>query len=160
MTKRSSLLIILFAVSFVFLLAASQQLKAEDTVKCPVSGKVIKKSEAKGTYEYKDTTYYFCCENCKEAFIKDPEKILNQPSPEGCSQAEHQHQQEEHKVQEHEGHSHAEQQVQDTAVDPVCGMKIKKADAKATYEYKDKTYYFCMTECKDKFVKNPEKYIK
>lgn len=42
MTKKSSLLIILFAVSFVFLLAATQQLKAEDTVKCPVSGKVIR----------------------------------------------------------------------------------------------------------------------
>jgi Cu+-exporting ATPase len=45
-------------------------------------------------------------------------------------------------------------------VDPVCGMKIKKEDAKFTYVHNDKTYYFCTEECRDKFVKAPENYIR
>jgi YHS domain-containing protein len=51
------------------------------------------------------------------------------------------------------------QQSADTAVDPVCGMTVVKANAKATYDYKGTTYYFCNPGCKDSFVKDPEKYI-
>jgi YHS domain-containing protein len=53
----------------------------------------------------------------------------------------------------------AQQKAGDTAVDPVCGMTVKKAEAKATYEYKGETYYFCNTGCKDAFAKDPEKYL-
>jgi YHS domain-containing protein len=54
----------------------------------------------------------------------------------------------------------AQQKADDTAVDPVCGMTVKKAEAKATYEYKGETYYFCSVGCKDAFAKDPEKYLK
>jgi YHS domain-containing protein/TusA-related sulfurtransferase len=53
----------------------------------------------------------------------------------------------------------AQQKSDDTAVDPVCGMTVKKAEAKATYEYKGATYYFCNPGCKDAFVKEPEKFL-
>jgi len=53
----------------------------------------------------------------------------------------------------------AQQKAGDSAVDPVCGMTVKKAEAKATYEYKNETYYFCNVGCKDAFAKDPEKYI-
>ena len=43
--------------------------------------------------------------------------------------------------------------------DPVCSMKIKKTDAVVTSQREGKTYYFCSQECKDKFKKNPKKYI-
>jgi len=43
--------------------------------------------------------------------------------------------------------------------DPVCKMIIEKEEAKATVEYKDEIYYFCSTECKEEFLKNPEKYL-
>ncbi len=43
--------------------------------------------------------------------------------------------------------------------DPVCGMDMKKEEAE-TYRYKEKTYYFCCEECKRKFRKNPDKYLK
>ena len=48
----------------------------------------------------------------------------------------------------------------DTAIDPVCGMTVVKATAKATFEYKGTTYYFCSTGCKEAFAKEPEKYLK
>ena len=44
------------------------------------------------------------------------------------------------------------------AKDPVCGMSVdeKKAAVSATHD--GKTYYFCATGCRDKFVKNPKQY--
>jgi YHS domain-containing protein len=54
----------------------------------------------------------------------------------------------------------AQQQSADKAVDPVCGMTVVKANAKATYDYKGTTYYFCSTGCKESFAKDPETYLK
>ncbi len=54
----------------------------------------------------------------------------------------------------------AQQKSDETAVDPVCGMTVVKANAKATYEYNGMTYYFCSTGCKESFAKEPEKYLK
>jgi len=128
MKRYSKALALFFGFILVFtLMAAAQAKAADDTVTCPVSGKTVKKSEARGPYIYKGKTYYFCCDGCREAFIKDPEKYA---------------------------HSDADS----TVMDPVCGMKVKKSEAKATYEYNGKTYYFCMEGCLEKFKKDPEKY--
>lgn len=43
--------------------------------------------------------------------------------------------------------------------DPVCRMKVKKT-SKITTTHKEKPYSFCSESCKEKFVKNPEKYSK
>ena len=53
----------------------------------------------------------------------------------------------------------AQQLSADKAIDPVCGMTVVKANAKATYDYKGTTYYFCNTGCKESFAKDPEKYL-
>jgi len=139
--KNSKILVLLLGFAFLLTLTGiSQAQETEETVVCAVGGKEMKKSEAKATYEYKGKTYYFCCDNCKEAFIKNPEKYTQK--------------------KEHEGHMHADHHAEDTVVDPVCGMKIKKSDAKATYEHNGETYHFCMEGCKEKFKKDPEKYAK
>lgn len=44
--------------------------------------------------------------------------------------------------------------------DLVCGMDVDEKTAKWKSEYKGKTYYFCASGCKQKFDKNPEKYVK
>ena len=46
------------------------------------------------------------------------------------------------------------------AKDPVCGMIVDPAKAKATAEHNDQTYYFCCTGCAEKFRSNPEEYLK
>ncbi len=46
------------------------------TVKDLVCGMIIDKSTAL-TWEYKGTTYYFCREECKEEFEKNPEKYIS-----------------------------------------------------------------------------------
>ncbi len=46
------------------------------------------------------------------------------------------------------------------AKDPVCGMEVDEKKAKATSEYKGKTYYFCSKGCKVFFDKDPEKVLR
>ncbi len=53
----------------------------------------------------------------------------------------------------------AQQKAEETAIDPVCGMTVKKASAKATFDYQGQTYYFCSVGCKDRFAKEPDKYL-
>jgi Cu+-exporting ATPase len=43
--------------------------------------------------------------------------------------------------------------------DPVCGMTVDRARAKATHEHAGKTYYFCCAGCKEKFSVDPAKYL-
>jgi Cu+-exporting ATPase len=43
--------------------------------------------------------------------------------------------------------------------DPVCGMSVDPARAKATHEHAGKTYYFCCPGCKEKFKADPTKYL-
>ncbi len=45
------------------------------------------------------------------------------------------------------------------AIDPVCGMTVKKKDAAATSEYQGKTYYFCSPGCKKDFDADPDKIL-
>jgi YHS domain-containing protein len=44
-------------------------------------------------------------------------------------------------------------------VDPVCKMKIDESKAAGKSDYKGQTYYFCALSCKQKFDKEPEKYL-
>ena len=42
--------------------------------------------------------------------------------------------------------------------DPVCGMQVDEKQAKATAEHKGQAFYFCSSECREKFAQNPERY--
>jgi len=45
-------------------------------------------------------------------------------------------------------------------LDLVCKMEVDEKTAKLKSEYKGKAYYFCAPVCKQKFDRNPEKYVK
>lgn len=74
--KKSIVLVVFVFLSFMILSAGIAQQKVEEKVVCPVSGETVLKSQAKATYEYEGKTYYFCCEGCKEKFVKDPAKYI------------------------------------------------------------------------------------
>lgn len=44
--------------------------------------------------------------------------------------------------------------------DPVCGMDVVPTRAVATSLYADQTYYFCAHTCKERFDKEPERYLR
>jgi P-type Cu+ transporter len=44
--------------------------------------------------------------------------------------------------------------------DPVCGMMVDSAKAKASVEHNGTTYYFCCTGCAQKFQAHPEDHLK
>lgn len=46
-----------------------------------------------------------------------------------------------------------------TARDPVCGMQVDPAKARANATYNGTTYFFCSQGCHDKFIREPEKYL-
>ena len=46
-----------------------------------------------------------------------------------------------------------------TEIDPVCGMTVNAARAKATYEHAGKKYFFCCAGCQAKFSADPAKYL-
>lgn len=43
--------------------------------------------------------------------------------------------------------------------DPVCGMIVETASAKSSV-YNGLVYYFCSTDCRDKFEASPSTYVK
>ncbi len=45
------------------------------------------------------------------------------------------------------------------AKDPVCGMSVDPASAKASAEYEGRTYYFCCGGCREKFLANPARFV-
>jgi RND family efflux transporter MFP subunit len=50
----------------------------------------------------------------------------------------------------------------EAAVDPVCGMQVDQKRAAAagrTVEHGGQTYYFCADDCKQRFAKDPGKYM-
>lgn len=45
------------------------------------------------------------------------------------------------------------------AKDPVCGMEVDEKHAAATAVYQGQTYYFCAQGCRDRFLKDPKRYL-
>ncbi|MFZ1970430.1 MAG: heavy metal translocating P-type ATPase [Bradyrhizobium sp.] len=46
------------------------------------------------------------------------------------------------------------------AIDPVCGMKVKRETAKHRFEYRGEEYLFCSARCRERFEADPEKFLK
>ena len=48
---------------------------------------------------------------------------------------------------------------EDILTDPVCGMRLKRSDVRAQAEYRGHPYFFCSTECREKFESKPEAFV-
>lgn len=76
MMKKSRLLVFVPVLALVAVLAAFAQQKGDTTAIDPVCGMTVVKAEAKATFDHNGETYYFCSTGCKDAFAKDPAKVL------------------------------------------------------------------------------------
>lgn len=43
-------------------------------------------------------------------------------------------------------------------MDPVCGMTVSRGEVAERSEYQGRTYYFCSSECKARFERDPLQY--
>ena len=60
---------------------------------------------------------------------------------------------------DHSGHAHHHDHAADTALDPVCGMKVDPSTARHKAEHEGKTFYFCSEGCHTKFDADQAKYV-
>jgi YHS domain-containing protein len=51
-------------------------------------------------------------------------------------------------------------QLSGQVADPVCGMRINRANAAAHVLHEGRTYYFCRDECRRQFESDPLRYVK
>ena len=130
--------------------AHSQRPRAGATVRDPVCGMSIDPVTAKHTAEFEGSSYYFCSESCRSAFVSSPAKYVAQPVGVLIGTGDHTHE-----ARKGMGGVMAQEA---NAIDPVCGMTV----ATATAEYRSfrdgKAYYFCSAGCKQAFDKDPDRY--
>ena len=43
--------------------------------------------------------------------------------------------------------------------DPVCGMTLRRTEAAAKLEHGGRVYYFCVTQCRERFAADPDRFI-
>ena len=58
----------------------------------------------------------------------------------------------------HHDHHHADQELA-AAIDPVCGMKVKREPARHRFEYRGQEYLFCSARCRERFQADPENFL-
>jgi len=110
----------------------------------PVCGMSVEPASAAAKAEHEGKTYYFCSQHCAHAFKADPERYLS---------AAHKPAMPQHAVSAEAIGRKA------PATDPVCGMKVDRAEAAAKVEHKGKTYFFCSQHCAHAFKADPERYV-
>lgn len=49
---------------------------------------------------------------------------------------------------------------EDVATDPVCGMRLTRSATTVVEDYLGHPYYFCSTQCAEKFAADPKAYVK
>ena len=48
---------------------------------------------------------------------------------------------------------------EETATDPVCGMRISRSSAVASDSYRGHPYFFCSSDCRERFAREPKAYV-
>jgi YHS domain-containing protein len=147
-------------VSGTFLIDSESRMKAAaagiygESSNDPVCGMYVDEGKAKAsgkTGSYSKKTYYFCSDDCKQKFDKNPGLYLKKT---GGSKG----------PRDTTGMKNIQALDAATMIhnDPICGMDVDEKSARAhgrISEYQGKTYYFCADSCKQQFDKEPERYI-
>jgi Cu+-exporting ATPase len=65
-----------------------------------------------------------------------------------------------HQGPAHHGHHHAGHEGRATVKDPVCGMMVDPERTEHHARHGSEVFHFCSARCHDKFVADPERYLK
>jgi membrane fusion protein, copper/silver efflux system len=110
---------------------------------------------------YKGKLYFFCSEDCKFAFDRDPDGYVRKlasgpappPAPAGAQDPT---------AAMHMAKPAAPPGAPGQEKDPVCGMGLGQGsdhDLGLKTDYQGKTYYFCSPQCQQEFTKDPPRYL-
>jgi len=114
----------------------------------PVCGMTVDPETARAKREYNGHPWYFCCEHCATKFDASPETFVTK-----CGHVK------KREADSGGGMKHAMAKAEAAAVDPVCGMTVDPATAKAQREHDGRTWYFCCSKCAAKFEASPETFV-
>lgn len=115
--------------------------KSEGKFIDPICGMSVSPETAAGNLEHNGETVYFCSKGCLEKFKKQFETPKLAPAMVQLGRK---------KVADADFETH---------IDPVCKMTVSADTAAGKFDYKGETFYFCATNCLNKFRQNPEKFL-
>jgi len=143
----------------------------KEAMVCPVSGEAANKEIFT---EYKGQKVYFCCNDCKATFEKDPAKYetkikkCNEACKKECKESckkeckESCDKASEKKCDKASGCCKSDEKMGDKAKGckeaMVCPVSGKPANKEIFSEYKGQKVFFCCTDAKAAFDKDPAKY--
>ena len=130
----------------------------------PVCGMTVKPESAKGHSRHEGRDYYFCSEHCQRRFDADPAKFTAKPAaPELPKLVSIGSAATLPLATPAESSCCGGQAMGETAksgvLDPVCGMTVDPASAKAHVRHDGRDYYFCCEHCARKFQADPARYL-
>ncbi|WP_448762065.1 heavy metal translocating P-type ATPase [Acinetobacter tandoii] len=136
----------------------------------PVCGMTVAE-DSPHVYEHQSVRYLFCCSGCLKKFAANPEAYLSSEKQASvcCSKPKTEIGDASSQVKEgsavvtSKGCGCGSKAVLNTAkttfTDPVCGMSVTDLTKPHT-EWQNQNYYFCSEKCQQKFIANPEAYVK
>ncbi|TME19905.1 MAG: YHS domain-containing protein [Chloroflexi bacterium] len=115
-------------------------------VRDPVCGMSVDPATSTQQANFGGETYHFCSAACRSAFESDPSRYtVRTAALVGQQQAF--------------GGQGDDMESSGTATDPVCGMMVNTRTAEYRSFRGGDTYYFCSAGCKERFDKDPDKYL-
>ncbi len=184
------LMVIAFTLALMALTAAQTKATTNTkgktpAITCPVSGETIENPSKALRYTYKGKTYYFCCKDCLSKFKASPATYRNrkparanaqtQATSKSCCSGEkgeqtagksccgdkkgvaENAQSGEKADKNNKGQANSPQSAK--LFCPVSEEEITPDEAIA-FEYNGKRYYVCCSNCRRKFLADPETYAK
>ncbi len=136
----------------------------------PVCGMTVAE-DSPHVYEHQSVRYLFCCSGCLNKFAANPEAYLGseKQSSTCCGKPKTDLSNASSQATEgsavviSKGCGCGSKPVSDaektTFIDPVCGMTVTDLSKPRT-EWQGQDYYFCSEKCQQKFIANPEAYVK
>jgi P-type Cu+ transporter len=120
----------------------------------PVCGMDVDPEKAKAKLEHGGTRYYFCSAGCAKRFEQAPHQFLSAPPQSAGSPLL--------QIASAAKPGMTSLPILASAprvMDPVCGMMVDPQKAAGKVEHAGKTYFFCSPRCKERFEKEPEKFL-
>ena len=115
----------------------------EGTAIDPVCGMSVDPTTCAAALTHDEVNYYFCSRGCGERFAADPTRYL-EGGPEGMGEPR--------PVALSLGRKPS---VVTGAIDPVCGMSVDPTTCAAALTHDEVNYYFCSSECQERFRAHP-----